>query len=100
MPSRPATIVAACAPLSMPCPPASTPISSTSSVADERVEDADRVRAAADAGDDGVREAADLLEHLRARFAADHRLQIAHDHRIGVHAGGRAEDVEGRCRRW
>ena len=38
------------------------------------MEQADRVRTAADAGDRDVRQAAGLLEHLRARLAADDRL--------------------------
>ena len=41
-------------------------------------EHADRVAAAADAGDGHVRQAPDLLQHLRARLAPDHRLQLAH----------------------
>ena len=43
-------------------PPASTPISRTLAIVDERVEDADGVAAAADAGDDGVGQPARLLE--------------------------------------
>ena len=64
-------------------------------ILDEGVEDADRVGAAADAGDDGVRQRADRVQHLRARLPPDDRLEIAHDHRVGVHAGDGAEDVEG-----
>src|SRR6476660_5095642 len=61
----------------------------------KRVKDADRVRAAADAGDHGVREPPDPLEHLPARLPANHRLQISDADRVRVHSGGRAEDVEG-----
>ena len=35
------------------------------------------------------------LEHLRARLVADHALEVAHHHRIGVRAGRRADAVEG-----
>ena len=42
-------------------------------VGDEVVEHADRVRAAADARDDGLRQPALDREHLLAGFAADHR---------------------------
>ena len=47
---------------SMPSPAASTPISCDLGVVDERMKDADRVAAAADAGDDRVGQAARLLE--------------------------------------
>ncbi len=33
---------------------------------------------------DDVRQAAGLLEHLRARLPADHRLELAHHQRIGM----------------
>src|SRR5688572_33298291 len=46
---------------------------------DEWMEHSDRVRAAADARDHQVRQLAGALEHLYARFAADHRLQLTHD---------------------
>src|SRR4249919_4372109 len=45
----------------------------------ERVEDAHGVAAAADAGDDGGGQRAGQIENLRARLAADHRLEFA-DH--------------------
>ena len=59
----------------------------------EGVERPDRVRAAADAGDDGVGQPARLRLHLGARLAADHRLQLAHERGVGVRAGGRADQV-------
>ena len=62
---------------------------------DVRVEDAHRVRAAADAGDDVVRLAARHLRHLHAAFLADHGLEVAHHHRVRVRARDRADDVEG-----
>ena len=62
-------------------------------VADEGREDPDRVRAAADAGDDAVGQAPLALEDLRARLVADHPLQVAHERRVGRRADGRADDV-------
>src|SRR5687767_3193290 len=47
-------------------------------VVEERVKKADGVRAAADGGDDGVRQPAFLFEDLGARLNADHRLEVAH----------------------
>src|SRR3954466_7405866 len=49
-------------------------------IVDERAEDADRVRPAADAGDDNVGKPSELREALLARFAADHGLEVT-DHR-------------------
>src|SRR5690606_34713347 len=43
---------------------------------DEGVEDAHRVRAATDAGDDGGREPPLALLELKTRLAPDHRLEI------------------------
>src|SRR5262247_3484486 len=51
-------------------------------IVDETVEDSNRVAAAADAGDYDIGQAAGLLEHLTAGFAADHRLELAHHQRI------------------
>ena len=76
-PSRPATSVAACRPLSMP-DRRPRRRSVRRPVGDEGIEDADGIGSAADAGDDRVRETAGLLDDLGAGFAADHRLQIAH----------------------
>ena len=42
-------------------------------IVEERVEQADRVRTAADARDERIGQAAELFLHLRARFAADRR---------------------------
>ncbi len=67
----------------------------TLAVVEERMEQADRIGAAADAGDERVRQAAVLVEHLRARFAADDRVEIAHHLRIRMRTGDRADDVEG-----
>ena len=65
-------------------------------VVEEGMEEADGVGAAADAGDDGVGQAAFLLHDLLARLGADHRLEVAHHLRIGVRAGGGADQVVGR----
>ena len=62
-------------------------------VPQERMEQADRVRSAADAGDRDVRQAARLRDHLRARLAPDHRLQLAHQVRIGMRPDRGAEQV-------
>ena len=62
-------------------------------VVEEGGEHADRVRAAADACDHGVREPALGLEDLRARLAADHRLQLAHDRRVRRRADAGADQV-------
>ena len=62
-------------------------------VAHEGREDADRVGAAADAGDDAVGQATLALEDLRARLVADHPLQVAHERRVGRRADRRADDV-------
>ena len=55
-------------------------------VVEEVGEHADRVRAAADARDDRFGQPALRLEELRARLAADHGLQLAHDRRVGRRA--------------
>ena len=45
-------------------------------IVEERGERADRIRAAADARDHAVRQAAELREDLRARLVADDRLEV------------------------
>src|SRR5690606_5386981 len=64
-------------------------------VVDERVEDADRVRSATDAGDDGVGQATGELADLDARLETDDALEVADHRREGVRAGGGAEAVVG-----
>ena len=59
----------------------------------EGVEQADGVRAAADARHARVRQPAGLGHDLRPRLGADHRLEVAHDGRVGVRAERRAEQV-------
>ena len=83
---------AACLPDSMPSPPASTPISRTSSFKNG-MKNADRVRAAADARDHHIGQASGQLQDLAARFAPDHRLEIAHHRRIRMRPERRAEQV-------
>ncbi len=65
-------------------------------VVDERGEDADRVGAAADAGDHPRRQGALGGERLLARLVADHPLQVADQGREGRRADRRADHVVGR----
>ena len=53
-------------------------------IVDERVEDAHGVTAAADAGDDQIRQAPDTIENVGARLLADDRLELPHHQRIRV----------------
>ena len=61
---------------------------------EERMEQTDGVRAAADARDQEIGQPALALHQLRARLFADHGLKIAHHRRIRMRARGRADDVE------
>ena len=92
-PASPVAKRAAWRPAVSASPPASTPISRTDCVRDERVEDAERVAAAADARDDGIGQAAGQRLNLLARLAADHRLKLADHQRIGMRPEHRAEQV-------
>ena len=58
------------------------------------MEQAHRVGAAADAGDQRIRQTAFGLLHLLARLVADDALEIAHHHRIGMRARDRADAIE------
>ncbi len=62
-------------------------------VLEERIEQAHRIGAAADAGDEQVGQALFLFQDLPAGFVADDALEIAHHQRIGMRAIDRAEDV-------
>ena len=62
-------------------------------VVEERMEQPDGVRAAADAGDERVGQPPFRCLHLLAHFGADHRLEVAHHRRIGMRTGRRADDV-------
>ena len=68
-------------------------------VLDQRIEHARRVAAAADAGHDHVGQAAELLQALGPRLAADDRLEIADDPRKGMRPHHRAEAIVGRLDR-
>jgi hypothetical protein len=59
------------------------------------MEQPDGVGAAADAGDQRIRQAAFGRHHLLAGLSADHRLEIAHHGRIGMRPRHRADAVEG-----
>ena len=60
---------------------------------DEPGEDADRVRAAADARDDDVRKRAGAFEDLLSCFVADHVLQLLHHPRERMRTDDRADHV-------
>ncbi len=62
-------------------------------IVDERVEDAHRVAAAADARHHGIGQASGQLEDLRPRLAADDRLELAHHQRIRMRPQHRTEEV-------
>src|SRR5262249_35242665 len=62
-------------------------------IADEWMEHAGRVAAAADAGDHHIRQPAKLFETLLLRLPADHRLKIADHQRKRVRADDAADDV-------
>ncbi len=63
-------------------------------VVDEAREDAQRIAPAADARDDVGGQPAVALEHLRARFFADHPLELAHHVRVRMRTDDAADDVE------
>src|SRR3546814_14036538 len=63
-------------------------------IVEEGMEQANRVRAAADGGDQHVGKAPLGFQYLFARFVADHRLEIADELGIGVRASDGADDVE------
>ena len=79
----------------MPWPAASTPTMLHGLVVQEGIEQAHGVGAAADAGDQGIRQAALELLQLLAHFVADDRLEVSHHGGIGVRARRRADDIEG-----
>jgi hypothetical protein len=64
------------------------------SIVKERMKHADGVRAAADTGDNQIRQFPFLSQHLRAGFIADDSLKVAHQGRIGMRTYHRADDVE------
>src|SRR5258708_29374720 len=56
---------------------------------------ADRVRPSANAGDNGIGQAPELIDHLRSRLAADDALEFAHHRRKGMRASRRTEKIMG-----
>ena len=88
--TRPPPIEAACR--SAPSPPASTPISRTGSSRNAWNAPIAFEPPPTQATTASGRRPA-CAEHLRARLAADHRLQLAHERGVGVRAGGRADQV-------
>ena len=63
-------------------------------VIDEGMEQADRIRPAANTGHHRVRQAAFALQYLRAGLNADHALKVADHFRIGVRTRRRADAIE------
>ena len=64
-------------------------------IIEERMEQPHRVRSAADARHRGIRQPALGFLQLRLGFLADHRLEVAHHHRIRMRAGDGADQVIG-----
>src|ERR1043165_1380077 len=62
-------------------------------VGEERVEESDGVRAAADAGDERVGQAPRRFENLRARLSPDDALEVAHHARVWMWAEGAAQQI-------
>src|SRR5207247_6922625 len=63
------------------------------SVADEPIEDADRVAAAAHARDDGAGQPSGEVDNLRPRLASDDRLKFADHQRVWVRTKNGAEQI-------
>ena len=63
-------------------------------ILDERVEQADCIRATANTGHDCIRQTPFALQDLRPRFLANHTLEIAHQLRIRMRAGGGSNAIE------
>ena len=63
-------------------------------IVEERMKQPHRVGAAADAGDQRIRQPAFSFLHLPAGLDPDDRLEITHHHRIGMRAGDRTDAVE------
>ena len=71
------------------------PVDGDFGIIQERMEQADGVGAAADAGDQRVGQATVVAQHLLARLAANDCLEFAHHQRVGMRAGHRTDHVEG-----
>src|SRR5271167_1981715 len=63
-------------------------------VPEKRVEETHRIRAAADAGDEHVRETLFFLENLLPRFLAEDGLEVPHHHRIRMRPRDTANDIK------
>src|SRR5215831_3100532 len=63
-------------------------------VTEEFIKKADRVAAPADARHKAVSQAPFALENLKFCLPAYHRLEVAHNHRIGMRAYDRADDIK------
>ena len=95
-PTAPPRKRAACSPSSQPRAARLDADEPRPRLVEEGAEQADRVAAAADAGDRQVRPgAAGLLLELPLRLVADHLLEVAHHARIGVRPEHRAQHVVG-----
>ena len=86
---------AACCSVSTPWPGGLDAEHRDRGIVEEGVEQAHGIGAAADRGDQRIRQPALGLLHLRLGLLADHRLEVAHHHRIGVRAGDGADAVVG-----
>ena len=63
-------------------------------IVEKRMKQSDGIGAAADAGDQRIRQPAFGLLHLGAGLDADDRLEVAHHHRIGMRARDGADAVK------
>ena len=64
-------------------------------IVNKSVEHPDRVRAAADAGDDSRRKRSGLGQHLLPRLTTDDRLKVPHHARVRCRTNHRADHVMG-----
>lgn len=93
MPGSPAVSVAACSPVSRPWPHGFAADEAHVGVGDEGVEEADGVRAAADAGHGRVGQASGALQDLAAGLDADDAVEVADHRREGVGSRDGPEEV-------
>ena len=62
-------------------------------IAQERMKQSDRIRSAADAGNQTIRQTVLLFQDLRPRFPPDHALKIAHHQRIRMRSQRAAQQI-------
>lgn len=62
-------------------------------IGNKRMEEADCIRAATNAGHHGIRQASGFSQNLLPGFLADNPLKIPYQFRVGVRAGGGAQQV-------